>query len=86
MSMEKNLYDQVLSGVFEVIEGVSDSIAKEFKKTNPFDKEPVSDADALYEYDNIRKDPNRINELLNQVGDEVVSKYFQEMENLRRKK
>lgn len=83
--MTKNLFDDVLGGVTEIVESLSDSLAKEFRGTNPFDKKPVSDAEALYEYDNIRQDPNKINDLLNQVGDEAVSKYFQEMEALRQK-
>lgn len=40
--MKENLYTGILDGIGEIIEGVSDDIAKEFKGTIPFDTKPVS--------------------------------------------
>ena len=45
--MKENLYDTAVSGILELIELVSEDIAKEFKGTNPFDKRPATDAEAL---------------------------------------
>jgi len=49
--MGKGIFDLALDGISEIIEGVSDSLSKEFKTTNPFDKEKVSDEEQLYQYE-----------------------------------
>lgn len=50
MKQKPNIYDSALLGISDIIERVSDSLATEFKGTKPFDKEIVSDADMLYDF------------------------------------
>ena len=45
--MKENLYDTAVSGILELIDLVSEDIAKEFKGTNPFDKRPATEAEKL---------------------------------------
>ena len=48
--MGKTLFEEALDGVVGIVNEVSESFSKEFKGTNPFDKEPVSDEESLYKY------------------------------------
>ena len=74
---KENIYDEVMKGVLDRIEGVSDLIAKDFKNTKPFDKEEIPRsklADAymsltrLEEQELIRKHGQKAIDLLNDLG------------------
>ena len=50
--MKQSLYDEALSGIGEIVEQVSDSIAKEFKGTIPFDKTLATKDDLMAQFNN----------------------------------
>ncbi len=43
-----NLYDSALSGIEDILESVSNEIAKEFTGKSPFDKEEISQDETDY--------------------------------------
>lgn len=51
--MKQSLYDEALSGIGEIVEQVSDSIAKEFKGTIPFDKTLATKDDLMAQFNNL---------------------------------
>ena len=51
--MKQSLYDEALSGIGEIVEQVSDSIAKEFKGTIPFDKTLATNDDLMAQFNNL---------------------------------
>ncbi len=77
----KNLYDDALSGVSEIVELVSDGVAKEFKGARPFDTEPVSEEKQLAEY--MAMTPELMDERLQRDGIEATNAYIEEMEDLK---
>jgi hypothetical protein len=52
----KNLYDDVLSGVDEIVTDVSNEIAKEFKGATPFDSEKIKESDLFNAYQNMTEE------------------------------
>ena len=82
--MKENLYDVAMSGIGEVIEAVSDSIASEFKGKNPFDKEPISNEDLLYDYNT--RGFEIFSQIANTEGIEAAIAYRDKLENLKQKK
>ena len=63
--MKENLYTGILDGIGEVIEAVSDDIAKEFKGTIPFDTKPVSKEEIMAHFNEmpLQERLNLLNEL-----------------------
>ncbi len=49
--METNMYDDVGKRVQEFMGATVDRIAQNFKKTNPYNKEPVSNDELIYGFD-----------------------------------
>jgi len=82
--MKKNIYDSALDGVSEIIEAVSESISKEFKGANPFDKEPISDDEMLNEYNTMT--PEILSERITREGEEATNEYIRRMEELKGRK
>ena len=82
--MKENLYDLALAGIGEIIEEVSESISKEFKGANPFDKEPISNDEMLLQYNMLT--PDKMNELIQTHGREAVNQMIMEMETLKGKR
>lgn len=82
--MKKNLYDDALSGVSEIVELVSGAVAKEFKGAKPFDKEPVSEEQQLSEY--MALTPETMDERLQRDGLEATNAYIEQMEELKRRR
>lgn len=81
--MKLNLYDEALSGIGEIIELVSESISKEFRGTNPFDKEPMSNEEMLLEYDQMT--PQILQQRVQRDGAEATNIYIGKMEGLKQK-
>ena len=82
--MKRNLYDDALNGVSDIVELVSDSVAKEFKGVKPFDKEPVSEDQQLAEY--MAMNSQMMDERLQRDGIEATNAYIQQMEELKEAK
>lgn len=81
--MGKTLFEEALDGVVEVVNEVSDSFTKEFKGTNPFDKEPVSEEEALRKYNATTTE--QFDELVQTHGVDAMSEYVNKMEELNRR-
>lgn len=81
--MKENPYDRVVTKTQKRIESVSDRIARNFKGTNPFDKEPVSTTDMLTSYEMLL--PEDIQYLISEHGRDKVNDFIGEMETLRTK-
>lgn len=79
--MQSSLFDDALTGIVDIIEEVSGSIAKEFKGKKPFDKEPVKDEDLLYDYNT--KGFEIFQEIYETQGEEVALDYRNSMEELK---
>jgi len=82
--MRKNRYDRIMDKMLNRIERVSDKMAKEFKGTNPFDKEPVSNDEALYEYENMGYE--KFEQIANTQGLEAAVGWRDEMEALKQRR
>ncbi len=82
--MKTNLYDYVLKGVTDMIDNVSESFTKEFKHSNPFDKEAMTDDEALLYYDLMNK--NDFMELIKTQGIDKTETQLRQLEDIRRRK
>jgi len=80
---EQSLFDDALAGIVDIIEEVSDSIAKEFKGKKPFDKEPIKDEDLLYEYNT--RGMEIFKEIYETQGEEVAMDYKNQLEAIKQK-
>lgn len=72
-----NLYDEALKGTVEIIEGVSDEIAKDFKGTLPFDKERVDKKDIIDAYLNLTVEGRRF--YIDRYGQNAIE-FFTELD------
>lgn len=81
--MQSSLFDDALTGIVDIIEEVSGSIAKEFKGKKPFDKEPIKDEDLLYEYNT--KGMEIFKEIYETQGEEVAMDYKNQLEKIKQK-
>jgi len=82
--MRHNRYDRINDRMLSRIERVTDRMTREFKNTNPFDKEPVSDDEMIRRYDGTTKE--QWMELMNTHDPADVEQYKNEMENLKRRR
>jgi len=71
-------YDRVLGKMLNRIERVSGKLAKEFKGTKPFDKEPVSMREQIYNYETQGYDTFKV--IANTQGIEAAVMWQQVME------
>ena len=78
---KENLYDLALKDITEIVDEVSDSIANEFKKTRPFDKEPVDPNEMLLEYN--MRGYQKFKEIADTEGLEAAVKWGEEIEKLK---
>ena len=76
--MKTNLYDNILEGLTEMIEEVSDSISKEFKGVNPFDKEPVSKKQALFDFSQLGPEVQQA--LRDNLGEDTIDDYLNKLQ------
>ena len=81
--MKENVFDKVVERTVNRIEMATDRIGKNFKGVKPFDKEPVTDADKLYGYNQIT--PDMFMDLRQSMGNDVVDDYIWEMEEIKRR-
>ncbi len=79
--MKENPYDRVVTKTQKRIESVSDRIARNFKGTNPFDKEPLDDKELVMSHDMLT--PQDVKELIDYHGYETVNELFGEIEGIR---
>ena len=78
--MQTNIYDEALKDIIENILSVSKELGVMFKKSKPFDKEPVSEEEQLIKYKSLTQEDTY--KMIEQQGIEKVSQYADEMENL----
>lgn len=81
--MEVSRFDRVLQKLEARSERISDKIAKDLGKVKPFDKEPVTEREQLYNYSQLK--PEALTMLRQQYGDRPVDAYVASMEQLRGK-
>ncbi len=81
LHLRKNRYDNIVDKMFTRIERVTDKMAKDFSGTNPFDKEPMSNAEMLQEY-NING-YNVFKQIADTKGLSEAIKYRDKMERLK---
>lgn len=81
--MKKNRYDRVTDRMLARIERVSDKMTQEFKNTNPYDKEPISEDQQLSEY--MAMTPETMDERLQRDGIEATNAWIEEMEDIKAK-
>ena len=81
---EESIYDAALKGIGDIIEEVSDSIAIEFKGKKPFDKEPVSNEEMLYHYNQLT--PEQMDNLIQTKGRDAVNEMIYKMEQLKQRR
>lgn len=81
--MSKNLFDSVLDGIEEMVSEVTGSLEKEFKGSNPFDKEAMSDEDQLYMFETDGE--NAFRQIADTQGIEEAVGWTQKMEQIRSK-
>jgi len=72
-----NFYDEVLSGILDVIGEVSESIGGEFKSTNPFDKEPIDKRQAQYDWETLP--PEVKGQLEQDMGVDTIDNYLKKL-------
>lgn len=82
--MKENVFDEVLAGLEETVEEVSNSIAKDFKGVKPFDKIPLTMDEQLYEYNQLTQPA--IEQMLQSQGLEATRTYVDAMETEKAKR
>ncbi len=78
--MKPNFYDTVLDKVLERVEKATGNIDKDFKGVKPFDKEPVSTEESIYNYSKMTPEMEQI--LRQAKGDAYVDEYKVKMEKM----
>ncbi len=79
--MTKNIFDSALEGITDIVESVSDSFSKEFKGSNPFDKEKVSLKEQVYLFETDGE--NTFNQIAETQGLDEAVKWTEEMQKAR---
>jgi len=79
---EESIYDFVVEELLGYQKMVREELRERFKKTKPFRQEPVSNKEALVQYDELT--PEKKVWLRQQFGDETVLPYFGKMEKIKR--
>ncbi len=80
MAIKDGIYNSALDSITQIIEQVSDSIADEFKKTRPFDKQPVSNEELILNYQKITPE---IEQAMRQaMGNLAVDNYKMKIQKL----
>ena len=76
--MKDNVFDEVLNGLNETVEEVSNSIARDFKGVKPFDKIPLTMDEQLYEYNQLTQ--LALEQMIQTQGLEATKTYVDTME------
>lgn len=82
--MKRNRFDRINDRMLARIERVTDRMTREFKDTNPFDKELVSDDEKIQRYDNTTQE--QWMGLMTTHTPADVEEYKNSMEDLKRRK
>ena len=83
MAETESIYDLVIEQLHEYRREVRSLLKEDFKKTKPFRQEPVSDKQALVEYDELT--PEKKVWLMREFGEENIMPYFERMESVKRR-
>ena len=82
--MKENPFDRIEAKALHRVEKATDRIAKNFKGTNPFDKEPINDRDIIDSVDMLT--PQDLQELIEDHGYEQVNEFLGSVEALKAKR
>ena len=64
--MKPNPYDRISNRILDIVEKVSDKVAKEFKNTNPYDQVPMTNEEIMNNFNQLPLE-GKI-EILNKLG------------------
>ena len=78
---EPSIYDLITEEILERQQLVKVELRRRFKRTIPYRQEPVSDKEALVEYDELT--PEKKVWLMREFGSEAVLPYFQKLEKIK---
>uniref|UniRef100_A0A6M3XJJ2 Uncharacterized protein n=1 Tax=viral metagenome TaxID=1070528 RepID=A0A6M3XJJ2_9ZZZZ len=81
---EPNLYDMVVDELLERQRLVRAELRNRFKKTKPFRMEPLSNEEALYEYDT--RGFEIFSDIVSKEGIDAAIAYRDRMENLKQRR
>ena len=82
--MKENIMDRVVEGVKERKNMAVSQLQKQYKNTNKFRQEPVSNDQILWIMDNMS--PEDMQYAVSQYGEEQVNQRLYEIEQIRRKR
>ena len=82
--MKDNMYDEILEGVEEIVEEVSDDFVKTFKGVIPFDKTPISSGDILKKHEMLSLEER--DEMNRMYGPERMVQFDSMIQNLNRRR
>ena len=64
--MKPNPYDRISNRILDIVEKVSDKVAKEFKNTNPYDQVPMTDEEIMNQFNQLSLEEKM--RIINQMG------------------
>jgi len=64
--MKPNPYDRISNRILDIVEKVSDKVAKEFKNTNPYDQVPMTDEEIMNQFNQLSLEEKV--RIINQMG------------------
>lgn len=84
--MKENVGDKVVDLLHKRREAVRAKLQQQYKNVKPFRMQPVSDEELLSEYEQLGQEPERMNDLISNYGEDVVGEFIFEMEKLKLKR
>jgi len=64
--MKPNPYDRISNRILDIVEKVSDKVAKEFKNTNPYDQVPMTNEEIMNQFNQLSLEEKV--RIINQMG------------------
>lgn len=64
--MKPNPYDRISNRILDIVEKVSDKVAKEFKNTNPYDQVPMTNEEIMNQFNQLSLEEKM--RIINQMG------------------
>ena len=86
MELEKSIFEDAVEILLERQQLTKLELRARFKKTRPFRMKEIPVDEMLYEYEAMKRTPEKLLAMIETYGREDVNQYIMEMEQLKRKK
>jgi len=86
MALEKSIFELAVDDLLELQQLAKLELRARFKGTKPFRMQKISTDEMLYEYEAMKRTPEKLLTMIETYGREDVNQYIMEMEQLKRKR